>query len=218
MGLHRVAERPGRGSPDGAHRGGGLALVASGRLERGIELGGPALVVEQGGEPGLGVVGERHHLGEVVAVLALEVVQELAPGPDGCEALGVVLDPLGEGAEVAQHVVELDRRRAEAVVGGGERRPALELGDGDAESVQHPAVGRDGVEGAGGGFAVGGGVGEEVLLRLQRAVLLGIVDAGGGELGGLEPQQVDLAGTAALVAAQERQLVEDAGPWRRGPP
>ena len=58
---------------------------------------------------------------------------------------------------------------------------------------------------------MGEGVGQGVLLSLEPVVLVGLLDAGGVELLVLEAQQVELAGTLALVAAEGAELLVERG-------
>ena len=53
------------------------------------------------------------------------------------------------------------------------------------------------------------GVGEELLLGLERRVLVGVVEAGGVDLADLEAQQVELAGPGPVVAAEPGELGVD---------
>ena len=89
-------------------------------------------------------------------------------------------------------------------------RPAS-AAPGAAEQVEGPALagGIDQVQRLERGVAVGGGVGQTVLLQTQRGLLVGILEVGGGDLLHLVAQDIRLPGALLRVTAQPRQrLVE----------
>jgi hypothetical protein len=61
-----------------------------------------------------------------------------------------------------------------------------------------------------GGFPVGGGVGQALLLGRQPFVLVGVLELRGVELVDLEAQEVELAGPGSLIAAEPSQPLVDA--------
>ena len=86
-----------------------------------------------------------------------------------------------------------------------------------AEQVQGPAVagGIDQLDGPEGGFAVGGGVGEAVLLPAQGGLLVGILEVGGGDLLDLVAQDVGLTGALLGVAPRPASASSTACSWLR---
>ena len=97
-------------------------------------------------------------------------------------------------------------------------RPTGHRGERRGDGVAGAAVVEQGIVGGGAGLAVADGVGQGVLGQLQADLLVGVVDRRGRQLVDLEPQQVDLPGPLALVAAERRQLgVELGQPGPRRP-
>ena len=82
-----------------------------------------SLVALELGQPGAGLVAVHEHVGERLAVLAAQVVQQLAPLADSAQPLRVVLDALAGRAQLGGDVGQLGRdarRRASTL---GERAP-----------------------------------------------------------------------------------------------
>ena len=202
----------GRGQPRRGRSTGRADGVLGGtdRDQRGgqssVQLAGPLVEALQLVEPLRRLVAEDQDLGEVVAVLADEVAQQLAAGPHGSEALGVVLDAVAEVADLRRHVVQLGQQRGQPAGHGAVGRPATERGEPGGDGVATGAI--RGERGVGGGsrLPVPERVGQRVLLGGQPGLLLGIVDAGGVQLGHLVAQEVGLAGPRALVAPERSQL------------
>ena len=124
---------------------------------------------------------------------------------------GSSLDGLGRGAHLGDHVVELGQGRRQPVGDAGERGPPGQRGLGPGDLVAAATVGAEGVERGGRRLAVGGGVGEGVLLGVEAIVLVGVVEGGRLQLRELVAQQVDLAGPGAGVAAQLGEAAVDLG-------
>ncbi len=179
-------------------RGPGRRLLAP--VPLGLELGGPRLVALEPREarPGLGPVGDD--LREAVAVLPAEVAEELPAAAYRLEPLGVVGDRLGRHPHVVLDVGELGLRGAQTRRDLGERRAPVERGERGTERVERGTLER-GVR-ATERLAMGGGVGEQHLLGLERHFLAGVVELGARDLVHLEAQQVDLARSRARVAAE----------------
>ena len=142
-------------------------------------------------------------VGQRVAVLAAQLAQQLAAGARRASARGRPRWPRRRRAARPRRRRARRRGRAAGRSRAGERRPAGERGQrrGHARRAAPPSLGQR-VDGGRGRLAVGDGVGQRVLLGVQRVVLVGIVEAGGVELVDLEAQQVDLPGPRPLVAAE----------------
>ncbi len=154
---------------------------------------------------------EAHDVGEVVAVLAAQVVEQLAPGPHVGQPLGRLVDRFTSGADVGREIVELGEQVAEALGCILERSPPVEVAEGDTEPVAGAAVVDQCGEGGDGSLAVGDGIGEYRLLAVEQLVLVGVADARGVELGDLEAEQVDLPRPGPLVAAERGEFGIDLG-------
>ena len=99
----------------------------------------------------------------------------------------------------------------EALGGGPVGRSVAQSSGGGGDRVPPAAVTGEHLVGGTAGETVLLGVGERVLLHLQRGVLVRVVDGGGVELGDLEPGEVELAGAGPLVAAERGQLGVELG-------
>jgi hypothetical protein len=215
-----VLDRPGqagRGRPPGGGDGGGLGgLDLAGGHQPVVEIGGPAVVVLQLGEPLAQPLALGDHLAQCLPVLAAQVAQQLAAGPHDVQPLGVLLDALAGGPQVGGQVPDLGGHRPKPVLQGGERSAARHGGDRHADGVgggrgtaggTAVAVAAERGERLGRGLAVGGRVGQGILLGLQRLVLVGPGDGRAGDLVDLVADQVQLPGPGPLVAAHGRQRV-----------
>ncbi len=209
--LHPLGQRRGRGPAGGAHHRGLLLLLGAGGGQQAVELGGPAVVVLQLGQAGAEALALGQHVGERVAVLAAQVVEQLAPLADQGQALRVLLDQLGRDAQLGRGVGQLGGQGAEPLLVGLERAAPAEGGDGHAQRVGRRPFAGEGLERQRRGLAVGGGVGQRVLLGPQRLVLVGAGDGGVVDLGHLVAHEVELACPVALVAPEARQLVAKPG-------
>ena len=120
------------------------------------------------------------HVGEVVAVLAAQVAQQLAALAHLGEALRILLDRLADVADLGDDVVELGeqrRRGASATAPNGGRPPSVDQRRG--EGVAAAAVVGQRFVRRRAGLAVADGVGEGVLDALEGGVLVGVVELGG---------------------------------------
>jgi hypothetical protein len=174
-------------------------------------------VVFELGQPGLQAVALGDDLGQGLPVLPAQLPQQVPALAHELELLRVLVDRLAAGPQLGRQVDDLGRQGAEALLGGAERPATGHGGDRHAQGAggRGHAVGGGVVLGAaqgddrgGGRLAVGGGVGERVLARLELAILVGAGDGGGGDLVDLVAHQVELAGPGPLVAPHARQLVE----------
>jgi hypothetical protein len=168
----------------------------------GVELGGPPVVIDEHVEAGAGLGGEGDHVVEGGAVLAAQLVQQLATGADGGQPLGVVVDALAADAHVGGDVGQLRGHGAEAVGRAGEGATVGQRRQGGGDVVAGRTVAGERGHRGGGRLLVRHRVGEDVLLGVEALVLVGSVDAGRVELGDLEPQKVDLARPGSVVAPQ----------------
>ena len=147
------------------------------------------------------------HLGQRVAVLAAQIARSAggarappraAPGSSSI-ASPVRRSSLATSASSAS-------RSAQPLAGGRERRPIRRARRRRAGGVDRAAVGGERARRRGAAASrCAVGVGEQVLRRRERVVLVGVVEPGGVELVDLEAQQVDLARPARAVAAERRQ-------------
>ena len=154
---------------------------------------------------------ERHHLGEVVAVLAAQVLEQLAAFADLGQSFGRLLDRLAVERELGDESsssASRSRRREACSANGPDRR---------AHPARPPIACRGSPV-----VAECRDRGTQPLRdgpwhrrarspRRRDVVLVGVVDAGGVELVDLEPQQIDLAGPGPLVAAERREFGVDLG-------
>ncbi len=183
-----------------------------GRLYRLAELAEPLLGAVETLDLSRAAAGVLEHRLDRAAVLAGQPVEPVEPRLDELEPLGIGLEALEYGAQLAGQVGELDRERRGAVgergelgvdvAAAGERR----LGDGDAR--------------AGSTLAVGSGergerLGEALAQALEAAQPVALGDQAlvlrrlGGELldlGELEAEQVEVALAGPLALAQLGQL------------
>ena len=185
------------------------AAVASASLSRAASASsaGAGLEALDLGEPRLGLPGERHHLGETVAVLPAQLTELLAPAPELVESLGIVGHPLVRDPELLRDVVELGLGGADAGLELRKRGSPGQRVDRLAERVEPGAFDR--VVGAGQRLAVRRGVREERLLGFEHCLLVLVVDRRGGDLVHLEAEQIDLARTRAFIAAECSKIGRD---------
>jgi hypothetical protein len=220
MRLHRGGQARRRRPARGGHGGGSVGLGDTGGHEAGVELGGPAVVVLQLRQPGPQSFALVQHVGQRLAVLAPEVVQQLAALPHLRQPLRVLVDDLARSAQVGGQVAQL---------GGHGPQPGLGTAEGSATGDQRQrrahgvgcrgggvgnaggcrAVAAEQHHGAGSRLPVGGGAGQLVFQPPQSLVLVGAADRGTVDLGDLIAEQVELPGPGALVASHAAQLVED---------
>ena len=93
-------------------------------------------------EPRHGLRPERDHLGEVGAVLAPEVAEQLATHAQRVEPLRIVDHAVVRGQQLVGDVGGVGLQAAQTRLERRERRSAAERGDGGAERVDHLAVDR----------------------------------------------------------------------------
>ena len=147
---------------------------------------------------------ELEHLGQGLAVLAAQVVQQLAALAHRGQSLGVVVDPLAERPQLRRDVGELGghaRRRSvrRRTAAAGER------GDRVAERVGGAAFGGERLDrGAAAASWCALASASSVLLGSRASSSSGSACAA-DQLVDLEPQQVDLAGPGPLVATERGQ-------------
>ena len=123
-----AARRGAAGSTGGTDRRGRRPLGAQRRRPVGIEGRRPLLEALELGQPVGGAAPVADHLGEVVAVLATEVVEQLAAPAHLLQPLRVLLDALGRATHVGADVVELGQHGRQAIGDVAERRPAADRG------------------------------------------------------------------------------------------
>jgi len=107
MGLDGGSQRCRRCGPS---RGDPLLFGGDSRLRLfglGVERPGQGVVLLQRGEARSGPVTPGHHLGEGVAVLAAQIVEQLATISNPGLALGVVLDALPGRSHLRGHIGHL---------------------------------------------------------------------------------------------------------------
>ena len=121
LGLDRLAQGPGRGGAGGGDLGLEAGELGPGGVALGVEGGGDDVAPLELGQALLGGVAPVDHLGERLAVLAAQLLEQLAAGPDLGLALGVALDDLAPAAHVGRQVGELGRDPVEPGRGVGER-------------------------------------------------------------------------------------------------
>ena len=148
---------------------------------------------------------------QVLAVLATQLGQQAPALLHVDEALRIVLPPLDLVAQGARQVGHLDGGSGQTGVVALEGLAAGQRGAGPAEQFQGPAL-------AGGveqfqclecGVAVGGGVGQSVLLHAQGGLFVGVLQVGGGDLLHLVAQDVRFAGPLLGIAAEPGQSLVD---------
>ena len=154
----------------------------------------------------------------VSPVLALQLVQELAPGPDLLEPGGVVLPRLDHvaqlGGQVGRRSAMMPRTRRSS--GSSGARPAR-APDASASRSTAPGAARSpvgagqGAEGGGGRGPVGRRLGQPLLLGLQGLLLVGPGEPGRLDLVHLEGQHLGLPGPLAGVATQALGLAQQGG-------
>ena len=174
-----------------------------------VERSRETVVVLELGQAGPGRGVPRHDLGQVVAVLPPEIVEELASSADLVLAVGVVDDALAGVTHLGGHVGDLGGERSQASRGGPERGSTVEGGDGPADRVRGSPVPRHLGDGDGRGLAMGLGVGQEVGLVGEPGLLVDVGERGVVELADLEPQQIELAGPLPGITAELGQLALD---------
>ena len=125
-----------------------------------------------------GLLAEGRYLGQSLAVLAAQVGQQTSPGLHLGQTRRVVLPGLDHDPELAGHVPQLGQSRSEADFPLGKGRTAAQGHRSPAEEIERrrvvPPVPQLG-QGEGGRLAVGGQVGQAVLLSLQRLFLVGVI-------------------------------------------
>ena len=103
-------------------------------------------------------------------------------------------------------VAEVGDRVAEPLLHRGERPPVRQGGDRRPQQVERTPVVDESSERGAGRLPVRGGTGEEILLGVERAVLVAVRQAGGEELVELEAHQVELPRPGSPVAAEGGDL------------
>ena len=176
-----------------------------------VERRGTCVVGREHREPLTGLVAVGDHLLEGLAVLADELVQEVPAASHLVEALGIVRDDVGSVAEVGGDVGGLGLEPVQPSLELLERGAPHERRPCDSDRVDRSAVAGERVACLGCGFAMCDRVGQPILFELERSVLVGGVELGTIELVDLVPEEVDLAGSRAFVAAECRELGLDLG-------
>ena len=105
-----------RPTASAAHQFGRQCLLA-----RPVEFGGALVELFELGEPVGGLCVECHHCGQVVSVLAPQILEHLPALTDLGQPLGRLVDPLPRRADLADHVVEFGEHVAEPCRLFGER-------------------------------------------------------------------------------------------------
>ena len=200
------SRQPGRRLPAGpAHGRGRLFDGGQGHDPLLLQLRHPLVVRVELGQPASSVGPVLQDVGQPLTVLATQLPEQSPPAPDLVEALGVLGDGVGRPAGVGRGLVQLGRHRPQAGLDVGERGAPGEGLEGEGDGVgRAPVVAQRGV-GGDPRLAVGGGPGQEVLLRLQGVLLPRVGEAGGVELAHLEGEEVDLPGPGPGVAPQRDQ-------------
>ena len=208
---------------DGARelrRGRPASVAHPARFRVGGGQSGRALLVERRGtcvvgrehrEPLTGLVAVGDHLLEGLAVLADELAQEVPAASHLVEPLRIVRDDVGSVAEVGGDVGGLCLEPVQPVLELRERGAPDERGPCDSDRVDRSAVAGERVARLGRSFAMRDRVGQPILFELERSVFVGGVELGAVELVDLVPEEVDLARSCALVAAECRELGLDLG-------
>ena len=217
VGLHLGRQQGRRVPAGGRHLRRGLGFGGACGGEAGVELGRSVVVVLELTQPDPEPVTLGQDVGQRLAVLAPQIVQELPALAQLGEAFRVLVDRLTGGPQLARHVAQLgcqrpqprlgiakgrsprqERQRRADGIGG--RCGGLGRAFGAVAAEQHDRTGRR--------LAVRGGIGQLVLQPLQLRVLVRTGDGGGVDVGNLVAQEVQLAGPRPLVAAHLAELGE----------
>ncbi len=176
------------------------------RLALRVEHGRTGIVRRQHLEPRTCLVPVGDDLPQRLAVLADELAQQLPASAQLGETFGILHDLLGRPAQLDADVGGLGLEAVKPRLDLRERRPTGERGSGRSECVDPAAVTAQRLDRACRRLTIRDRIGEPVLLDLERAILVGIFDAGSDELVHLIAEEVDLPGSSAVVAAQRGQL------------
>ena len=205
-----AADRGGGRDASAAGRRAGRSSAAAARSWRSSSASRAARLVP---------VGE--HVGQGVAVLAAQVAQQLAALAQRVQALGVVVDRLARslGRSAATSASSAARRRSRSL-GAANGAPGRRARRWPRPSASSGAavVGRARSRRACRGLPVGDGVGQQVLLGVERSSSSGSSMPAAVELVDLEAQQVDLAGPGAARRRRAAERGVDRGQPCRGPP
>ena len=158
---------------------------------------------------------EALHVGEGVAVLATQIVEQLPTGAHLLQPLRIVGDLLDGVTDRRPDVVELDEHVGEPVGESAIRSPTGQRRGSGCEGVACATIARQHFVSGRPGGAVVDGAGQRVLEHLQRRILVRVVDGRGIQLGKLEARQVEFSRPDPLVTAERRQLgveLGDTGP------
>ena len=197
----RVAAPPRRAAPTATAAG--RRSLAKCRDPLGVEVGRSLVVRRQVGEPALGLGGVGHDVIEVIAVLAAQVAQQLAPGAQRREPLGVVFDALGDGPDVVGDVVEIGVHRPQPRRQITVRRTRSPSAASAAPMASRaPPSSRRAHRSPAPRLTVRHRVGELALVSFELCVFVGVDDGGRRQFVDLEPVEVDLARPGPLVAAE----------------
>ena len=181
------------------------ATRGPGHLALGVERGGGLVATLEIAQPLLGRIAPLQHLGEGLAVLAPQLLEQLAAGPHVGLALWIALDGLAPMAHVGGHVGQLGGDPVQPRRGVGERRPVVQRGEGPRHRVGGAVVAGERLDRDRGRLPVTGGVGQQLGLVAEPFVLAGVGQRGRAQLVDLEAEQIHLPGPLPLVAPQGGQ-------------
>ena len=172
----------------------------------GVDRRGPLLIALQGIDPLGNLAMEPQDIGQCVAVLAAQVVEELSAGPRGGQPFGIVGDLFGCVAECRADVVELGQQVVEPLGEDSERGPASQRNGRCGDDIASATVGGQRLMGHRPGRPMLNGARQRVFEHFERLVLVRILECRCVELGELETRQVELTRPGAIVTAESRQL------------
>jgi len=169
--------------PRRAHGGLGRGHYGVGVLDLDEELAGAHLGRVELGQLASGLRREGEDPGRPLAVLARELPEQLTPGPDLFESLGVVLPRLDDVAELGGGVRRVGLERCQASGELGQGAPTVESSSGRAQQVDNvPGPVVTVVEGGERGcrrVTVRRRLRQSVLFVFERVLFVGVVQPGG---------------------------------------
>ena len=149
-------------------------------LDLGVERPGPQLLPLGLRQPVTGVASEGQDVVQGVAVLPLELVEQLPPDPDLLEPLGIVLPGLDDRAQLGGQVREFGHPGPYPVRQSDQGNAAVEVSGRLGQPVEgaRPLASRYRSQCRRRGLSVGGRLGQAILLGFEPLLLAAAFDAG----------------------------------------
>lgn len=172
----------------------------------GIDRRGEFVMPFEFHQASIGIVSPCNDLGQVFAVFAPEILQQLSAVPDEREPLRVIFDPFGTGPQFSSKVIDLGRCVAQTTYNVGEDGAISQTGDRATEGVACSPVGTEGIERDNGCVANSTCIGKKFRFVPKFVVLLDIVEPSGDEFIDLKAKKVEFTSTISGVATERGPL------------